>query len=142
MSCWLAASTYALVRTSSDASKLEVKGVQIARGDMLDVFSLVAAMAGADAGDQPCGGLRPRTPKRPEINTVGNANLAKAGPFRAAGAVAGRFVPMLKDMSAMLDWFQTGRYVADTTSMREVFGAVPTAEEAVGRFASRLGHAV
>ena len=30
----------ALVRPSSDASKLEAKGVQIARGDMLDLSSL------------------------------------------------------------------------------------------------------
>ena len=39
----------ALVRPTSDASRLESRGVEIARGDMLDVDSLVAAMNGADA---------------------------------------------------------------------------------------------
>jgi uncharacterized protein YbjT (DUF2867 family) len=42
-------SVRALVRPSSDASKLEAKGVEIARGDMLDLDSLIAAMTGADA---------------------------------------------------------------------------------------------
>jgi uncharacterized protein YbjT (DUF2867 family) len=37
------------VRPASDASRLESRGVQIARGDMLNVDSLVAAMNGADA---------------------------------------------------------------------------------------------
>ena len=39
----------ALVRPSSDAGKLEAKGVEIARGDMLDLDSLVAAMSGTAA---------------------------------------------------------------------------------------------
>jgi hypothetical protein len=39
----------ALVRPASDASRLESRGVQIARGDMLDVDSLVASMTGVDA---------------------------------------------------------------------------------------------
>ncbi len=30
------------------------------------------------------------------------------------GAVMGPFVPMVKDMSSMLGWFETGKYVADT----------------------------
>jgi hypothetical protein len=59
-----------------------------------------------------------------------------------AGTVLGPVVPMVKDMAAMLDWFQTGRYVADTTRQREVFGTVPTAEDAVARFISSLGHVV
>jgi len=62
--------------------------------------------------------------------------------LHAAGTVLGPVVPMVKDMAAMLDWFQTGRYVADTTRQREVFGAVPTAEDAVARFITGLGHAV
>ncbi|MFF4259390.1 NAD(P)H-binding protein [Streptomyces sp. NPDC001663] len=37
----------ALVRPASDASRLESRGVQSARGDMLNVDSLVAAMNGA-----------------------------------------------------------------------------------------------
>ena len=54
----------------------------------------------------------------------------------------GPVVPMVKDMAAMFDWFQTGRYVADTARQREVFGTVPTAEDAVARFIAGLGHAV
>jgi len=55
--------------------------------------------------------------------------------------VAGRFVPMFKDMGAMVHWFETGRYVAATTRQHEVFGHVPTAEDAIARFATILGHA-
>ena len=54
--------------------------------------------------------------------------------IRTAGTTLGVVVPMVKDMAAMFDWFGTGRYVADTTRQGEVFGPVPTAEEAVARF--------
>lgn len=47
---------------------------------------------------------------------------------------------MVKDMSSMLAWFETGKYVADTSRQAEVFGPVPTAETAVARFARSLGH--
>lgn len=62
--------------------------------------------------------------------------------IRTAGRTLGTVVPMVKDMAAMFGWFWTGRYVADTTRQGEVFGPVPTAEEAVARFAASLGHAV
>ena len=42
----------------------------------------------------------------------------------------------------MMRWFQTGGYVADPTRQREVFGQVPTAEDAITRFVSSLGHTV
>jgi hypothetical protein len=45
---------------------------------------------------------------------------------------------MVKDMTAMMSWFQTGRYVADPTRQREVFGQVPTAEDAITRFVRSL----
>ena len=54
--------------------------------------------------------------------------------------VVGKFSPMVNDMGAMMRWFQTGRYVADPTRQREVFGQVPTAEEAIGRLLQKLGH--
>lgn len=63
-----------------------------------------------------------------------------AGVVRVAGAVAGRVNPMIKDMAAMLAWFQTGRYVADPTRQGEVFGPVPSAEDAVARLVRSLGH--
>jgi uncharacterized protein YbjT (DUF2867 family) len=65
-----------------------------------------------------------------------------AGVINAAGAVVGRFNPMVADMAAMLGWFQTGRYVADVTRQREVFGTVPTAEAAIARLLGSLGHTV
>jgi uncharacterized protein YbjT (DUF2867 family) len=65
-----------------------------------------------------------------------------AGLINAAAAVVGPFSPMVKDMDAMLRWFQTGGYVADPTRQREVFGEGPTAEDAISRFVGSLGHAV
>ena len=62
--------------------------------------------------------------------------------IRTAGWTLGTVVPMVKDMAAMSDWFSTGRYVADTTRQGQVFGPVPTAEDAVARFVTGLGHAV
>ena len=62
-----------------------------------------------------------------------------AGVINTAAAVVGRFHPMVKDMAAMMRWFQTGRYVADPTRQREVFGQVPTAEDAIARFLRSLG---
>lgn len=64
------------------------------------------------------------------------------GLLRAAGRVLGPVNPMAKDLAAMISWFQTGRYVADTTRQSEVFGAPPTAEDAVRRLITSLGHVV
>jgi hypothetical protein len=47
---------------------------------------------------------------------------------------------MVKDMGAMMRWFQTGRYVADPARQGEVFGQVPTAEDAIARLVRSLGH--
>ncbi|GAA5191690.1 NAD(P)H-binding protein [Arthrobacter gyeryongensis] len=269
-------SVRALVRPGSDASKLEAKGVDIARGDMLDLDSLVAAMTGADAVITSAAGYTRRDKRALEIDTTGNTNLAvaasrtgvrrfilvsiltsdqtpdvphfwhkkltedkleelgvpfvalrpgafldqitqmggdpfekkrlmwfgtktvpltfvltsdlagylaaavdadiadgeridigwdravsmqdiadlastfageqvrvrsmPAGLVHALGALMGPFVPMVKDVSSMLAWFETGKYVADTSRQAEVFGPVPTAENAVARFARSLGH--
>jgi uncharacterized protein YbjT (DUF2867 family) len=65
-----------------------------------------------------------------------------SGLIRAAGTVLGPVTPAVKDMAAMAGWFQSGRYVADTARQREVFGAVPTAEDAIARLVTSLGHAV
>ncbi|WP_284983175.1 NAD(P)H-binding protein [Arthrobacter sp. efr-133-TYG-118] len=271
-----AKSVRALVRPGSDASKLEAKGVEIARGDMLDLDSLIAAMTGVDAVITSAAGYTRRDKRALEIDTTGNTNLAVAAsrtsvrrfilvsiltsdqtpnvphfwhkkltedkleelgvpfvalrpgafldqitqmggdPFEkkrltwfgtktvpltfvltsdlavylaaavdadvadgeridigwdravsmqdiadiastfaggqvrvrsmpsglvhALGALMGPFVPMVKDMSSMLAWFETGKYVADTSRQAEIFGPVPTAENAVARFARSLGH--
>lgn len=269
-------SVRALVRPGSDASKLEAKGVEVARGDMLDLDSLIAAMTGVDAVITSAAGYTRRDKRALEIDTTGNTNLAvaasrtgvrrfilvsiltsdqtpnvphfwhkkltedkleelgvpfvalrpgafldqitqmggdpfenkrltwfgtktvpltfvltsdlagylaaavdadvadgeridigwdravsvqdiadiastfageqvrvrsmPAGLVHALGALMGPFVPMVKDMSSMLAWFETGKYVADTSRQAEVFGPVPTAENAVARFARSLGH--
>ncbi|SDB87159.1 Uncharacterized conserved protein YbjT, contains NAD(P)-binding and DUF2867 domains [Raineyella antarctica] len=266
----------ALVRPATDASGLESAGVEIARGDMLDLDSLVTAMTGVDAVVTTAAGYTRRLPNALEVDTVGQANLAKAAsragvrrfvltsiltcdqtpdvphfwhkklaedalealgvsfvglrpgafldnftrfgdPFAsghlvsmnspqalmtyvltadlarylaeavdAAGVegeridigwtrpvsveeiarIASRLtgldiavggapgVPgttsetapdrpaMNADMRAMVAWFDTGRYVADTTRQGQVFGEVPTPEEAIARLAVSLGHRV
>ncbi|MFI5681957.1 SDR family oxidoreductase [Streptomyces cellulosae] len=267
----------ALVRPTTDASRLESRGVEIARGDMLDVDSLVAAMNGADAVITTAAGYTRGGKNAHDIDTVGNANLAEAAhrsgirrfvltsiltsdqtphvphfwhkkvaedkleqlgvPFvalrpgaffdqiasmagdpvdkgrliwmgkttvpltwvntsdlavclaaavdaeaadgeridigwdrpvsmrevadlmssragkkirvwaipstvtRAAGAVVGPFMPVVKDMAAMFGWFDKGRYVADTRRQEQLFGPVPTAEDAIARFTDELGKA-
>ncbi|WP_327692938.1 SDR family oxidoreductase [Streptomyces sp. NBC_00459] len=264
----------ALVRPTTDASKLESKGVEISRGDMLDLDSLIAAMTGADAVITTAAGYTRGGKNAHDIDTVGNANLAEAAhrtgirrfvltsiltsdrtpqvphfwhkklaedkleqlgvPFvalrpgafldqiatmagdpidkgrliwmakptvpltfvhtsdlaaylaaavdaetdngeridigwdrpismremadlmghragkkikvqavpstvtRAAGAVVGRFLPLVKDMAAMFGWFDTGRYVADTRRQEEVFGPAPTAEDAIVQYTDEL----
>jgi len=264
----------ALVRPTSDAGRLESRGVQIARGDMLDIGSLVAAMNGADAVITTAAGYTRGGKNANDIDTIGNANLAEAAhrtgirrfvltsiltsdqtpqvphfwhkklaedkleqlgvPFvalrpgafldqvatmagnpldkgrliwmskatvsltfvrtsdlaaylaaavdaqatdgeridigwdrpvsmrevadlmghragrkikvwavpsavvRAAGAVVGRFNPVVKDMAAMFGWFDTGRYVADSSRQEQLFGPVPTAEDVLARFTDEL----
>lgn len=263
----------ALVRPSTDASRLEALGVEIARGDMLDEPSLVRAMTGADAVITTAAGYTRGGKQAHDIDTVGNANLAKAAkeagvrrfvltsiltsdqtpnvphfwhkklaedrlaelgvsfvalrpgafidqiasisgnPFEkrsaiwlgdsnvtltfvltddlakylslavdadvsdgeridigwtrpismkefaqigsryangrikvhtiprrlltAIGKVIGRWQPLVQDMAAMAKWFDSGKYVADTTRQAELFGPVPTAEEAIARFAEQ-----
>ncbi|WP_077490980.1 SDR family oxidoreductase [Sinomonas mesophila] len=61
-------------------------------------------------------------------------------PLRALGALPTPAKPMVRDLTAMLDWFETGGYVADTARQREVFGSVPRAEDAIARMLSALGH--
>jgi uncharacterized protein YbjT (DUF2867 family) len=267
----------ALVRPTTDARRLESRGVEIARGDMLDLDSLVTAMNGADAVITTAAGYTRGGKNAQNIDTVGNANLAEAAhrtgirrfvltsiltsdqtpqvphfwhkkiaedkleqlgvPFvalrpgafldqvatmagnpidkrrliwmakatvpltfvhtsdlaaylaaavdaeteageridigwdrpvsmrevadlmgsqagekikvwavpsvvvRAAGAVVGRFNPVVKDMAAMFGWFDTGRYVADPRRQQQLFGPAPTAEDALARYTDELGTA-
>ena len=79
----------ALVRPSSEAGRLEAKGVEIARGDMMDPDSLMRAMTGADAVITTAAGYtRHSKGDSPEIDVVGNRNLAEA----AAAVGLRRFV--------------------------------------------------
>jgi uncharacterized protein YbjT (DUF2867 family) len=65
-----------------------------------------------------------------------------AGVINFAGSVVGRFSPMVRDLAAMIRWIQSGRYVADPSRQREVFGDVPTAEEAIARLLRSLRHTI
>ena len=264
----------ALVRPATDPAGLEARGVEVARGDMLDLESLVAAMTGIYAVISTAAGYTRRSKQALEIDTVGNTNLAEAAaragvgrfvltsiltcdqtpqvphfwhkkltedrleqlgvpfvalrpgafldqvttmggdPFKtrrlnwiASGTVpltfvlttdlagylvkavdadtgpvervdigwdrpvtmnevatiagglvgepvrvrsipsvllraVGLVVPQMKDLAAMVDWIATGRYVADTVRQGALFGPVPTAEDAISRFAQSLGHPV
>jgi uncharacterized protein YbjT (DUF2867 family) len=71
-------SVRALVRSTTDASRLEKRGVEIARGDMLDLDSIVAAMHGADAVITTAAGYTRGGKNAQDIDTVGNSNLAEA----------------------------------------------------------------
>ncbi len=64
------------------------------------------------------------------------------GLISGVATVLGPVNPMVKDIAAMLKWFETGNYVADTSRQGEVFGQVPTAEDAIARFVRSLGHDV
>jgi uncharacterized protein YbjT (DUF2867 family) len=64
------------------------------------------------------------------------------GLIRGVATVLGPVNPTVKDLAAMLRWFDTGGYVADTSRQGEVFGPVPSAEDAIARFLRTLGHDV
>lgn len=68
----------ALVRPTTNADKLERLGVEIARGDMLDLDSLVGAMNGVDAVITTAAGYTRGDRNAHDIDTIGNSNLAQA----------------------------------------------------------------
>lgn len=56
------------------------------------------------------------------------------GMISAASRLFGPFNSTVRDMTTMLEWFGTGRFVADTTRQSEIFGAVPTPRQALASF--------
>ena len=79
----------ALVRPGSDTARLERAGAEIARGDMMDLTSLLRAMDGADAVVTTAAGYtRHSKGDSAEIDKAGNRNLAEA----ASQAGVRRFV--------------------------------------------------
>lgn len=62
------------------------------------------------------------------------------GVISAAGGLIGPFNSTVKDMTGMLKWFGTGRFVADTTRQSEVFGPAPTPRQALVGFLEGRGH--
>ncbi|MDR6988348.1 uncharacterized protein YbjT (DUF2867 family) [Paenarthrobacter nitroguajacolicus] len=63
-----------------------------------------------------------------------------AGAIAGLGKVTAKVLPLVGDMASMVAWFETGKYVADTTRQEQVFGPVPTPEDAIARVAARYGH--
>jgi uncharacterized protein YbjT (DUF2867 family) len=55
------------------------------------------------------------------------------------GRVTSKVVPLVSDMASMVAWWDTAKYVADTSRQEQVFGPVPTPEEAIARLAARFG---
>lgn len=48
---------------------------------------------------------------------------------------------MVKDMAVMFRWYDSGRYAADTRRQEQLFGPVPTAEQAIARLTNSLSEA-
>ena len=69
-----------LIRPGSDATKVEAQGVTVARGDMMDKDSLVAACQGVDVVINTANGY---AQGHPEIDTEGANNVVDA--VKAAG---------------------------------------------------------
>jgi uncharacterized protein YbjT (DUF2867 family) len=66
-------SVRALVRSTTDAGRLESRGVEIARGDMLDLDSLVAAMSAAAGLNRTTSDTGPRA----RIRACGSRSLRR-----------------------------------------------------------------
>jgi uncharacterized protein YbjT (DUF2867 family) len=62
--------------------------------------------------------------------------------LKLVATIAGPFSHGLRDMRAMGRYFETGKYVANTTLQAELFGPVPTIEDTVRRMLADLGFAV
>lgn len=62
------------------------------------------------------------------------------GVISAAGGLIGPFDSTVRDMAGMLEWFGTGRFVADTTRQSEVFGPAPTPRQALASFLEGYGY--
>src|SRR5438046_9627486 len=70
----------ALVREGTDPSRLAAKGVEIARGDMLDPASLERAMTGSNAVVTSAAGYtrRRKGDSLEKVDDLGNRNLIEA----------------------------------------------------------------
>jgi uncharacterized protein YbjT (DUF2867 family) len=71
-------SVRALVRAKSDAGRLEAKGAEVVRGDMLDVASLIHAMTGVAGAISTAAGYTRNDKNANAIDTFGQSNLAVA----------------------------------------------------------------
>jgi uncharacterized protein YbjT (DUF2867 family) len=113
--------------------------------DVADNLAAAVDAPGIDGEHIDLGWDRPVTTR--ELASLAAARLGRPIKVRSvpwpviatAAAVVGRFNDKVNDLGAMLRYFQTGRYVADPQRQAEVFGAVPTAEDAVERLLRDAG---
>jgi len=113
--------------------------------DVADNLAAAVDAPGIDGEHIDLGWDRPVTTR--ELASLAAARLGRPIKVRSvrwpviatAAAVVGRFNDQVNDLGAMLRYFQTGRYVADPQRQAEVFGAVPTAEDAVERLLRDAG---
>jgi len=59
------------------------------------------------------------------------------GLIRGVSGLVGLFRPFVRDATAMLEYFLTGDYVADTSLQKELFGSVPSVEETLRAYVDR-----
>jgi uncharacterized protein YbjT (DUF2867 family) len=63
------------------------------------------------------------------------------GLIRGATNMIGLFSPFVRDAAAMLAYFLTGQYVADTSLQKSLFGSVPSVEKTLQAYVDRLAAA-
>lgn len=79
----------------------------------------------------------------PELADLAGRLLGRPMKPRSMGGLMGRFLsafsPRMRDMMAMMRFFQTGKYVADTRVQGDLFGPIPKVEGAVRQMLVELG---
>jgi hypothetical protein len=61
------------------------------------------------------------------------------GPMGVVMGVMAVVSPRMRDMKAMVDFFGTGKYVADTTQQAKLLGPVPRLDDALRDYAKAAG---
>ena len=59
--------------------------------------------------------------------------------LHGAAGIVGLFAPFARDAVAMIDYFLSGHYVADTSLQKKLFGDVPTVEATLERYLAEHG---
>src|SRR6266567_1549695 len=136
----------ALVREGTDPSRLAAKGVEIARGDMLNPASLEKAMSGSSAVVTTAAGYtrRRKGDSLENVDDLGNRNLVDAAKKTGIRRFVftsiltcdqARDVPHFWQKKLIEDYLEASGtpFVADTKLQAELFGPVPTIEDTARR---------
>lgn len=59
--------------------------------------------------------------------------------FKLIAKIAGLFNPSMRDLMAMVRYWETGKFVADTEVQAELFSPVPKVENAARRLLAESG---